>query len=68
VTLSLLNSKSSSIIKKGFEKELKNIVEQLIRIYAPKKIILFDSLLKRNKAPKDIDLFIELLNSGLRTF
>jgi len=63
----LLNSKSSSIIKKGFEKELKNIVEQLIRIYTPEKIILFDSLLKRNKAPKDIDLFMELLNSGLRT-
>jgi len=54
----LLNSKSSLIIKKGFEKELKNIVEQLIRIYAPEKIILFGSLLEKNKAPKDIDLFI----------
>lgn len=54
----MLNSKSSSIIKKGFEKELKNIVEQLIRIYAPEKIIVFGSLLKRKKAPRDIDLFI----------
>ena len=64
----MLNSKLGLIIKKGFEKEIRNIVEQLIRIYAPEKIIVYGSLLKRNKALKDIDLFIELLNSGLRTF
>ena len=42
-----------------FDKEIKNIVEQLIILYKPQKIILFGSLLRGNmEAGTDIDLFI----------
>lgn len=42
-----------------FDKEIKYIVDQLIRVYKPQKIILFGSLVsgKINKGT-DIDLFI----------
>jgi len=46
------------ITRKRFEEEVRNIVKQLIKVYHPEKIILFGSLLERNKAPRDIDLFI----------
>ncbi|MBU0701226.1 nucleotidyltransferase domain-containing protein [bacterium] len=42
-----------------FNEEIQNIVEQLIRIYKPQKIVLFGSLAKGNlSAGTDIDLFI----------
>jgi len=42
-----------------FDKEIKNIIEQLIILYKPQKIILFGSLVRDNtKAGTDIDLFI----------
>lgn len=46
------------ITRKRFKEEVRNIVKQLIKVYHPEKIILFGSLLERNKAPRDIDLFI----------
>ena len=46
------------ISKDKFEKELQNIIEQLIRVYKPQKIILFGSLVTDTGEPKDIDLFI----------
>jgi len=46
------------ITRKRFNEEVRNIVKQLIKVYHPEKIILFGSLLERNKAPRDIDLFI----------
>lgn len=47
------------ISKKRFDKEIENIVEQLIRLYKPDKIILFGSLTKDNISEgTDIDLFI----------
>lgn len=46
-------------LKNKLNKEIQNIVEQLIRMYKPDKIILFGSLVsgKINKG-SDIDLFI----------
>ncbi|MDI6735487.1 MAG: nucleotidyltransferase domain-containing protein [bacterium] len=42
-----------------FNKEIQGIVEQLIRIYKPEKIILFGSLAKgKMKEGTDIDFFI----------
>ena len=42
-----------------FDKEIKNILEQLIISYKPQKIIQFGSLVRGNpKAGTDIDLFI----------
>ncbi len=42
-----------------FEKEIRNITKQLIRIYKPQRIILFGSLVKgRMGEGTDIDLFI----------
>jgi len=42
-----------------FDKEVKNIVEQLINLYKPQKIILFGSLMRGNPKPgTDIDFFI----------
>jgi predicted nucleotidyltransferase len=41
-----------------FDKEIQNIVSQLIRIYKPEKIILFGSLVREGGEPRDIDLFI----------
>lgn len=42
-----------------FNKEIQDIVEQLIRVYKPQKIILFGSLVKGKLNPgTDIDLFI----------
>jgi len=42
-----------------FDREIKNVVEQLIILYKPQKIILFGSLVIGNpKAGTDIDLFI----------
>ena len=46
------------ITRKRFREEVRNIVEQLVEVYAPEKIILFGSLLEKNKVPRDIDLFI----------
>lgn len=46
------------ITRKRFREEVRNIVDQLIKVYRPEKIILFGSLLKKNKTPRDIDLFI----------
>ena len=46
------------ITRKRFRDEVRNIVEQLVEVYHPEKIILFGSLLERNKVPRDIDLFI----------
>jgi predicted nucleotidyltransferase len=44
--------------RKRFREEIRSIVEQLVRVYHPEKIILFGSLLEKNKVPRDIDLFI----------
>ncbi len=45
--------------KKKFEKELNHIVEQLIRLYKPDKIILYGSLANNDiNEGTDIDLFI----------
>ncbi len=42
-----------------FNEEIQNIVEQLIRIYKPEKVILFGSLVKgKVKEGTDIDFFI----------
>ena len=42
-----------------FDKEIKYIVDQLIRVYKPQKIILFGSLVSgKIKKGTDIDLFI----------
>ncbi|MBT9131103.1 MAG: hypothetical protein DDT42_01605 [candidate division WS2 bacterium] len=42
-----------------FDKEIQDIVEQLIRVYKPQKIILFGSLVRGKLNPgTDIDLFI----------
>jgi predicted nucleotidyltransferase len=46
------------ITKRKFKEEVKRIVNQLVKEYHPEKVILFGSLLERNKIPKDIDLFI----------
>jgi len=47
------------ISKDRFSKEVQNIVEQLIRIYKPEKVILFGSLVKgKVKEGTDIDFFI----------
>lgn len=41
-----------------FNEETQHIIEQLIKVYKPQKIILFGSLTKDTLNPKDIDLFI----------
>jgi len=46
------------ITRKKIRDEVRKIVEQLIKVYHPEKIILFGSLLEKNKSPRDIDLFI----------
>jgi len=47
------------ITKKQFDEEIKNIVEQLINLYKPEKIVLFGSLANGEvKTGTDIDLFI----------
>ncbi len=47
------------ISKDRFDKEIQNIVNQLVRLYKPEKIILFGSLAKDQiKQGTDIDLFI----------
>ena len=47
------------ISKDQFDKEIQNIVKQLVRLYEPEKIILFGSLAKGKLNPgTDIDLFI----------
>jgi predicted nucleotidyltransferase len=46
------------ITRRKIKKEVQSIVKQLVRVYHPEKIILFGSLLEKNKAPRDIDLFI----------
>jgi len=47
------------ISKNQFDKEIQNVVKQLIRLYKPEKIILFGSLAKGEvKQGTDIDLFI----------
>ena len=45
--------------KNQFDKEIRNIVNQLISLYKPEKIILFGSLAKGEvRQGTDIDLFI----------
>jgi predicted nucleotidyltransferase len=44
--------------KERLEKEVKNIVDQLVKAYKPQKIILFGSLAKGEGEARDIDLFI----------
>lgn len=47
------------ITKERLENELQNIIEQIIRIYKPQKVILFGSLARgKIKEGTDIDLFI----------
>jgi len=47
------------VSKEQFDKEIKNIVNQLVRLYKPEKIILFGSLAKGEVGQgTDIDLFI----------
>ena len=46
------------ITKRKFKEEIKRIVNQLIKEYHHEKVILFGSLLEKNKSPRDIDLFI----------
>jgi len=50
---------SKMVSKDQFDKEIQNIVSQLVHLYKPEKIILFGSLAKgRVKPGTDIDLFI----------
>jgi predicted nucleotidyltransferase len=47
------------ISKDRFDQEIQNIVERLIRVYKPEKIILFGSLVRgKMKEGTDIDFFI----------
>lgn len=47
------------ISKEQFDKEIQNVVEQLIRLYKPEKVILFGSLAEGQiHQGTDIDLFI----------
>lgn len=47
------------LTKDSFQKEIQHIVRQLVKLYKPKKIILFGSLARGNfKKGTDIDLFI----------
>jgi len=47
------------VSKDQFDKEIQNIVNQLVRLYKPEKIILFGSLANdQMKQGTDIDLFI----------
>jgi len=47
------------LTKDKFDKEIQNIVEQLLRLYEPEKIILFGSLVRGEmKEGTDIDLLI----------
>ena len=47
------------VSKNQFDKEIRSIVKQLIRVYKPEKIILFGSLAKGQvHQGTDIDLFI----------
>jgi predicted nucleotidyltransferase len=47
------------ISKKQFDEEIHNIVDQLIRLYKPEKVILFGSLAEGQiHQGTDIDLFI----------
>jgi len=50
---------SKMVSKDQFDKEIQNIVNQLVRLYKPEKIILFGSLAKDQiKQGTDVDLFI----------
>lgn len=44
--------------KKAYDQELKKITQQIVIGYKPKRIILFGSMLERQKESNDIDLFI----------
>jgi predicted nucleotidyltransferase len=47
------------VSKSRFDEEISNIVEQLIRLYKPQKVILFGSLAEgQMHQGSDIDLFI----------
>ncbi|PKL46485.1 MAG: hypothetical protein CVV39_07150 [Planctomycetes bacterium HGW-Planctomycetes-1] len=47
------------VSKNRFDEEISNIVEQLIRLYKPQKVILFGSLAEgQTHESSDIDLFI----------
>lgn len=51
--------RTKMIGKKRYNKEIKNIVDQLIELYKPRKIILFGSLANGDiRKGADIDLFI----------
>jgi predicted nucleotidyltransferase len=50
---------SKMISKSQFDKEIQNIVEQLVHLYKPEKIVLFGSLAEgQMHEGTDIDLFI----------
>jgi len=45
--------------REHFEKELKNVVEKIVRGYSPEKIILFGSFSRKNvQDPGDMDLIV----------
>ena len=47
------------IAEDKFDKEIRSILEQLIRVYKPEKVILFGSLARgERREGTDIDLFI----------
>ena len=47
------------ISKDQFDKEIQGVVEQIVRLYKPDKVVLFGSLVKGELNPgTDIDLFI----------
>jgi len=53
-----MKNRKAFINKSEFNEEIQNITEQLIKVYNPKKVILFGSSVKGEKNPKDIDFFI----------
>lgn len=54
-----MNKEYRMISKDQFDKEIQNIVKQLIHLYQPEKVILFGSLAKgKINQGTDIDLFI----------
>jgi predicted nucleotidyltransferase len=47
------------VSKDEFEREVRSIVRQLLRLYKPQKVVLFGSLVRGEiRAGTDIDLFI----------
>ncbi len=56
------------ISKDQFDKEIQNIVNQLVRLYKPEKIILFGSLANDQikQGTLDLEIFISDADLGLR--